>query len=378
MDQLYGNAFVPYRRTGPGLTADGQPKHDLSQFNQAHFNNWFDIVSYANQRYIVVQIPLLDLRHNRNWIVERSGDITRGWDLKYDFYQDANNINGVDIEHGLQWFVPTNSAFEYQKALITKVIDTPGRLLNIVWKVASEPKHYPDGDSEVWLAQLADFITRYEKSLGLTPHLVETRDIPRHKDTPGHWLDPPAHVHEDLVARFSDDTPLISDDDCYIETPSADYRRYKYWTSLTAGAHVSLFHYLLYDTAVLLSSHAAAGMRYLGHLHRFVRTQRVKLADMVPAEELFSRGRALPQPGEGYVIYLPAGGATRVSGLPRHFIAIWFNPREGTVSRAAVCAQFIAADRTDWVLHIRRVATRAKAGTAVNRVGQGPATTIEP
>ncbi len=361
MGQQYGNAIVPYQRTGPGTAADGRPKYDLSQFNQAHFDYWFDVVSYANKKNIVVQIPLLDFWHNSRWVIEKTGDPTREWGLKYDFYQGRNNINGVDVNTHGEWLDPADPVFEYQKALIAKAIETLGGLPNIVWEVANEPKSLPDGRTDAWLAQLADFITRYEKSLGLKPHLVVPRDIPRHEDTPGHWLDPPARVHAELVERFSDDQPLISDNDCCVETPPADYRRHKAWAALTAGAHVSLFHYLLYDTAIVHSPDAAEGMRYLGFLNRFLRARQIDLAGMAPADRLVSRGWALARAGEEYVIYLPSGGRTRVHDLPRTFVATWFNPRDGSLS-PATCPPFTAADRADWVLHIRRPASPPDKG----------------
>ncbi|MCG6866776.1 MAG: hypothetical protein LJE58_15265 [Thiogranum sp.] len=354
MGQQFGDTIIPYQRTGPGNAADGRPKYDLAQFDQAHFDYWFDVVSYAYSRDVVIQISLLDFWHNNQWISEPGSDITREWGLKYDFYQGANNINGVDVTTPAEWVNPAHPVFDVQKALIAKVINTLGSLPNIIWEVANEATAFQGASGAAWQLELADYITSYEQSIGVTPHLVMPRDLPNHETAPGHRHDPPVTVHDELVVRFYDDKPIISDNDCCVTPPGVSYRRQKAWASLTAGAHLDLFHFPMYQLSVLESQDAADGMRYVGNLSRFIGDLGVDLVGMLPSDGLVSEGWCYARAGDEYVIYLPSGGTTNVSGLPENFTATWFNPRDATTTPTDRCAKFTAPTTEDWVLHIRK------------------------
>ena len=76
--------------------------------------------------------------------------------------------------------------FQYQKALVAKVIDTLGDLPNIIWEVCNEA--FPETMGFPWQIALANYITAYEQSRGFTPHLVMPRDIPNHENTPGYFV----------------------------------------------------------------------------------------------------------------------------------------------------------------------------------------------
>jgi Bacterial TSP3 repeat len=356
MGEQYGDSIIPYQRTGPGNAADGRPRYDLAQFDQTFFDYWFDVVSYAHSKNIVVQITLLDFWHNKNWIEESGSDITLEWGLKYDFYQGMNNVNGVDVATPADWIDASHPVLAVQKALIAKAIDTLGSLPNIIWEVANEASVSGSASaSEIaWQLELADYITAYEQSIGVTPHLVIPRDIPNHESTPGQLQrDSPATIHDQLVARFSDGVPLISDNDCCTSPKTPAYQREKAWASLTAGAHLDWFYFSMYELSVLESQLVSDGMRYVGNLSRFIADLGVDLVGMVPADELVSNGWCYARPGDEYVIYLPSGGTTSVSGLPASFTATWFNPLDASTIPAGNGPQFTAPTSQDWALHSR-------------------------
>lgn len=353
MGQPYGESSIPYQRTGPGSAADGRPKVDLESFDSGHFDHWDDIVSYAQAHDVVLQISILDFWHNKAWIAEDGGDVEHEWGLKHDFYQGANNINGIDVTTSSEWVDPSHPVFEVQKALIAQTIDTLGSYPNIVWEVANEATVFQGDDGTAWQMQLADFITDYELSKGFEPHLVIPRDIPNHEMTPGHKHDAPATIHDQLVDRFEDDQPLISDDDCCTDPIAVNDRRRKAWACLTAGAHIDLFHFPMRELSVLEGQDASDGMRYVGNLTVFLTTFDVDLAGMVPSDHLVSNGWCLAREGEQTIVYLPSGGSTTVEGLPSSYAATWFDPRQGITSDAGDGPDFQAPDDKDWVLHIR-------------------------
>jgi len=347
MGQPFGQAMTVYQRTGPGLAADGRPRFDLTRFNEEYFAYWRRVVEYARARGVVVQLCLLDSWHNKRWVVEDGGDEQHQWGMKYDFYQGANNINGLSVADRFEWHDPGHPVFAYQSALIWAVVQALGDLPNIVFEISNENYTNPE-----WERMLADYLTECERARGLSPHLVMPRDLPNHDQAGGKKNDP-EQAHRELVANFGLGKPLIADNDGGGDaTPEG--RRKKAWACLTAGGYIDYFHFEMRNVAVLLSEDAAEGMRYVGLVGKFLREFPGDLRGMRPADELVTAGWCLAQPGERYVLYLPAGGSTTVSALPTTRAAWWFNPRDGSSTGAGQGPTFTAPDGQDWVLYIAR------------------------
>ncbi len=345
MGQPYGDSMTVYQRTGPGLAADGRPKFDLTRFNQTYFDYWRAVAVYAYSKGIVLQLCIYDLWHNRDMIVQENSP-ARTWGMKYDFYYGENNINGVSTANHTEWMNADHPVFGYHQALVRKLVDTMGDLPNIVWEIGNET-----GRTD-WEERMADFLTEYERSRGLPVRLVIPRDLPGHQLVPGQCVADPVEVHTGLVADYSRNVPLITDNDC-IDAGNADARRRRAWAAFTAGAHISLFHFELGRSGVLDSQDALDGMRYLGYLRTFVDEMGVNLLGMRPSDNLVSNGWAYAQPGREYIIYLITGGSTTVSGLPGAYDAVWFDPRSGRTQTAGAGPVFTAPDTNDWVLYIR-------------------------
>ena len=184
--QPYGDMRVPYQRTGPGLAADGRPRFDLTRFNQDHFDYFRQVVEYARERGIVIQLSIFDFWHGGDWVVVNNGDLQQEWGLKHDFYAESNNINGVKVTDATQW-LHQPSRGTIPKALVAKVIDSLGNFPNIIWEVSNEA--FPENRGMPWQIALASTSPSYEQSQGFTPHLVMPRDIPNHEKTlPDHGV----------------------------------------------------------------------------------------------------------------------------------------------------------------------------------------------
>jgi hypothetical protein len=370
--QPFGNTTVPYERTGPGLAADGRPRFDLTRFNQAHFDYFRQVVEYARARGIVIQLSIFDFWHGSAWVAVPNSDPQYEWGFKHDFYVTGNNINGLNVNNPNQWLNTNHPVFEYQKALVAKVIDTVGDYPNIIWEVCNEA--FPESMGWPWQIALANYITSYEQSRGFTPHLVMPRDIPNHENTPGYFLDPNvSKIHSDMVGAHSLQKPLIGHNDSAYEAYTPAYRRQEAWAILTAGGHLDFFHFAMGGQGVLNSQDVADGMRYVGYTRKFLDDLDVNLVGMFPSDNLVTNGWCYARTGDEYVIYLRSGGGTTVANLPATYTATWFNPRNGTQQTASVGPTFTAPDDNDWVLHIRTSAPGPPGDTGTFTLTASPA-----
>src|SRR4030095_10625902 len=88
----YINAAVepqPYVRTGPGNAADGRPKFNLNQLNQAYFDQLRSVVVQARDRGIYVSVMLFN-----SWGISRYGGAEHNtW--PYHPFKLTNNVNGI-------------------------------------------------------------------------------------------------------------------------------------------------------------------------------------------------------------------------------------------------------------------------------------------
>jgi hypothetical protein len=264
--------------------------------------------------------------------------------MAYDFYRGANNVNGVDARAKADRIPTSGPVFEAQVALVEKVVDELGGFPNIVWEVANEATVAGGADADRWQEAIAAVIDRREERNGHPRHLVMPRDLPNHErishDRPGMLAD----------RRFGQ--PLVIDNDFGTEVWTPEFRRRKAWAALTAGAHLSFFHFPMSDPAVLRSEDVALGMAYVGNTRRFLDRFDVDLAGMAPCDDRVSAGWCYGRPGETRFVYLPEGGWVRLAGLPERYRASWYDPRDGAVQPAPGGPEFEAPSNKDWALHV--------------------------
>jgi hypothetical protein len=170
------------------------------------------------------------------------------------------------------------------------------------------------------------------------------RDLPNHERL--------AHDRPGMLADRRFGQPLVIDNDFGTDVWTPEFRRRKAWAALTAGAHLSFFHFPMSDPAVLRSDDVTLGMRYVGNTRHFLDLLDVDLAGMEPCDNLVSTGWCYGRPGEEMIVYLPAGGPVTIHGMPERAEATWFDPRQGGLRRAGEGPVFDAPAGEDWTLHI--------------------------
>lgn len=361
-DNQLGIMSSPFKRTGPGLANDGKLKYDLTQYDPAFFTYWKNVLSYAQSKNVIMFLTLLDGWHLRQWDKNQCNGNSTGstgeWCHTYDTYYGANNINGVNAANITQYHDPSHPVNQWQKQFIQKMVDELGSFPNIIWEVCNE--NFQNRD---WESKLGDFLTNYELSKGMTPHLVLAKDIPNHEQTPGgRQTIPVDELHRDLSGMHDNPVPHLFHNDGPNQGSSALMRQLT-WQALTAGANANIFSvtsWTVPDSIEMASQDYQDRLKYVGFSRKFLNDYHVDLRGMKPDTTLASNNYlnvwALGRMNSEYILYYKAGGNSTINGMPANYNAWWFNPRTGT-SQTAIPANgntFTAPDNNDWVLYIHK------------------------
>jgi hypothetical protein len=142
-------------------TAGSTTKFDLTQYNQAYFNNLLADVQAAAAKGIYVDVMLF-------FDYNPPGFNYGTW--ASNPWNGANNVNGtttdnVTVEQGTD---PTTLAL--QEAYVAKVLDTLGNQPNVIYEVANEARYDPQ--TYAWENTIIDFVHQYEASDGYLQHPV--------------------------------------------------------------------------------------------------------------------------------------------------------------------------------------------------------------
>lgn len=146
-----------FKRTGPGIAADGGLKFDVTQYNQVFFDRLRQRVIDAGNKGIYVSIMLFD-----GWSVEKKAAGANPW--TYHPFNINNNVNGLNGDpnqdqsgaelHTLQ--IPAITAV--QEAYVRKVVDTVNDLDNVLYEISNES----GTASTAWQYHMIDYIHSYE------------------------------------------------------------------------------------------------------------------------------------------------------------------------------------------------------------------------
>ncbi len=359
----------PWARTGPGTASDGEPRFDVSTFDQTYFDRLRERVVAAGSRGVYVSVMLFD-----GWALHLSPppDNVEG----HPFHA-ANNSNGIGITSIVDYQVlPLDPAVQaFQDAYIRKVVETVGDLPNVLYEVANESSGVdadsialPDGssipvvsgDSTQWQYRVIDVVRRYEAQQGYGPHPIGmTMQFPvadQRKvneplfNSPADWISPGFDDEIFTGSRWYQDPPasdgtkvLISDTDHY--APGSGDALWA-WKTFLRGHNPILMDYGIVDVVNPLdpslgvpSYESFEPARYaMGDTLAVAR--RVDFLNMAPRGELSSTGYALANPGEQYVVLQPAeaGGAFDVTLTAGAYEIEWYsiNSRERQADRVTV------------------------------------------
>ena len=151
----YAVAPHPWKRTGPGLALDGQPKFDLEQFDPAYFDRLRQRVRAAHERGIYVSVMLFE-----GWGLQHLPD---AW-TSHPFHP-SNNIQALDGDAGgdgrglLTHTLKLPAVTRLQEAYVRQVIDTVNDLDNVLYEIINESGAY----SIEWQYHMIRFIKAYQQ-----------------------------------------------------------------------------------------------------------------------------------------------------------------------------------------------------------------------
>jgi hypothetical protein len=359
----------PWTRTGPGEATDGEPRFDLTRFDEEFFDRLRGRAVAAGERGIYVGVMFFD-----GWALHLSPapDHVEGHP-----FHDGNNVNGVGIDSILDYQVlPLDPKVEeLQDAYIRKVVDTVHDLPNVLYEVANESSGggsvdegfaaalgqtgTPDwGDSTEWQYWVIDRVRRYTDERGYDAHPMgmtmqfPVKDQTRVNDplfqSDAEWISP---GYDDEIfadgghpmmpgspqSRWLEDPPpadgrkvVVTDTDHYApgrgDAPWA-------WKSFVRGHHPILMDFGLIGGVDPPDPSAGSPMSFLDfEAARWAMGDTVKLArrlpliDMEPRGDLSSTDFVLANEGAEYVVLQPADTTEpfTVTLEPGTYDAEWF------------------------------------------------------
>jgi hypothetical protein len=371
----------PWLRPGPGVATDSKPKFDLTQFNQAYFDQLRARVQQLQQNGIYAIVQLFDGNQLTSARCSTDGYAFSG----------PNNINGVSDGYssgaaGVSSVTMTanNAITNFQDAYAKKAVDTLNDLPTVIWEIAEEQ---PGASMTWWAPHMMGLVRTYEGG-GVFEGTTYTAKAFQHpvgigslnffdqNDTTLYgsiatWVAPTlaASVFPSNVPVNNKGKVAINDSDHslgYKAFTNADgsiqdqnLRGYL-WENLTNGAEGVIFMdpYEIFwqgspvrNTCLNPSSQVCTGgvdTKYnkfrasMGHLQSFVNNN-LNLLKMTPQGGLSSTGFCLADnsaTGAEYVVYAPSGGTFTVnlSATSRTLNVAWFNPLTGATTAGAAIA----------------------------------------
>ena len=341
-DNNYWFGPLPYQRIGPGYALDGQPKYDLTKFNQAYFDRLRARIIAAGDRGMYVSVMLFN-----GWSIEDpKGQFNLNNPWKGHPYNNKNNINGINGDpsgngsgeevHTMQ----VSAVTALQEAYIRKVIDTVNDLDNVLYEISNES----NSDSLAWQGHMVEYIHQYEAGKPKQHPVGMTIVWPFGNNadlfaSAAEWISPNSgdgtYLFDPPVTDGS--KVIISDTDHLCGVCG---NREWIWKSFTRGYNVIFMD--VYDgTGYGVGADGfdpndptfVSNRKNMGYTLSYAR--RMNLTAMTPVPNMASTGFVLANPSgpkAEYLVYLPTGGDVTVdlSGTSGNLTVEWFNPENGS------------------------------------------------
>ncbi|HYV96469.1 MAG TPA: DUF6298 domain-containing protein [Gemmatimonadaceae bacterium] len=330
---------MPWARTGPGVANDGQPKFDLTQFNDAYFSRLRQRVIDAGARGIYVSVMLF-----QGFSIEDRGS---GNPWPANPFNAANNVNGINGDPGNDGSGEETQTLQFpaitslQDAYVHKVVDAVNDLDNVLYEVANES--HGSTAALAWQEHVIQVVRQYEAGKSKQHPIGISALYPNGSDadlfaSAADFVSPagstgvndtPAQTGAKVVLLDTDHICGVCGDGVWV------------WKSFLRGANP-----LFMD--VFDGSYGEAGTtnpsdpKWVSARTAMGQTlsyaKRVNLLAMTPRADLSSTGYCLANPasiGAEYLAYAPAGGAItlNLSATMGSLSVEWFFPETGqTVS----------------------------------------------
>lgn len=355
----------PWVRTGPGTAADGQPKFDLTRFNQEYFDRMRVRLIKAGDRGIYAAVMLFE-----GWAMQ----FTDGW--TYHPFNGANNVNGVDADinrdgkglefNSLELGAMARRVLDLQEAYVRKVIDTVNDLDNVLYEVSNEAF----AGSTDWQYHMIRFVKQYESDkpkqhpVGMTFQYRGGANAVLYA-SPADWISP----NEGGSAESFRDNPcadcttkvVVSDTDHLWGHTGGD--SVWVWKSFCRGLNVLFMEELLPSPTWQDSARLAMGQtrRYAG---------KMDLASMKPEPAIARGGYCLAHRGSEYLVFQPGviGQFTvDLKDAPGFFDVEWLNVnKDETIAGKPVQGGSVVTFRTPFggpaALYLKRSQGAASEG----------------
>ena len=342
-----GAMYMPFLRTGPGKNYYGDPKYDLTRYDEAYFAKFHEFLRATREQGIYTEITLFDicgLKSGGTWY----GAFDPRWQCNP--FHPNNNINdlGLPADHavGADRFFSLRNAklLAVQQAYVDHLLDELGGYGHVIFNVCNEYDG-PFDWQEHWVRRIKEKcpdrvvavnnldrrgvpsgiehpivdVLNYHPGGGET---VELRGITRRSGRGGRK----AILHHNLSKAILSDTDGYHPHEFGVD-PDAEIRKLA-WSCFMNGQHF----------ADMSHSGRADGLLHVPPLPTFQHilpfVEQVDFVHAAPHHELLSNsneGECLAQPGVEYIVYLRYGGPGTLdtSHCRQPLRGRWYNPRTG-------------------------------------------------
>ena len=315
----------PWRRTGPGLAADGKPRFDLEQLEPEYLRRLEARVDLAGRRGIYMSVMLFE-----------------GYGVQFQKeawanhpFNPANNVNGIDGDRdgdgkGIEMHqLGQPQVTRLQEAYVRRVVESLNRFDNLLYEVGNET-HPSSTDFQYHMIR---FVKEVEVGLPKQHPVGMTYQNKRGKNEtlfagPADWGSPNA------AGGSRDDPPdmggrkvVISDTD-HLWGIGGDV--IWVWKTVTAGNNLLFMD--TYDGRVLgtrRDEEFDPVRRTLGVAASLGRE--LDLTTCLPDRKAASTGHCLARRGHAYLAFAPHGGSFELdlTDTGGRFVATWIDPMSG-------------------------------------------------
>jgi len=163
--------ITPWARSATSGYYNGGNKFDLDTWDDAYFTRLHDFMAKAAAAGIIVEFTFFSTVYNYH-----SGDTPAHENWWYNVMEYDNNVNGVGNYDNDGVYDITNDLWDYQEAVVVKIVTELNEYLNILWEPINEPYINPGPsnpwtDEFTWEDAITDVIVTTEAGL-TNQHLI--------------------------------------------------------------------------------------------------------------------------------------------------------------------------------------------------------------